>query len=243
MPSKKRVRKPDTSPYVHQSKKKPVNLTLDCRIPWTEKQLEFFRLAQDKNTKIIYALGPAGTSKTLVAVYQAILALKDKKVSDIVYLRSVVESSTQKMGFLPGTLDDKLDPYLEPLLDKVDEILDKDNKKLLLDNELVAGKPINYLRGCQFSGKFVILDEAQNLDKKEFTTFLTRIGEFSKVMICGDEMQSDINGRSALPRMAELFDNDESRENGIHVFRFGTEDIVRSTILKFIVEKLEKYEE
>lgn len=240
---KRSRKKPDNSPYVFQSKKKAVELKMNCRVPWTEKQKEYFRLGQHKDTKALITLGPAGTSKTLCAVYLALSALMEKKVSDIVYLRSVVESSTQKMGFLPGSLEDKLDPYLEPLIDKVDEILDSQNKKLLLDNNLATGKPINYLRGCQFSGKAVILDEAQNLDKKEFTTFLTRIGEFSKVIICGDELQSDINGRSALPRIADLFDNKESREQGIHVFRFGTEDIVRSQFVKFVVEKLEKYEE
>lgn len=241
MPKPKRVKRPDTSPYVHQDKKKDINIKLDCRVPWTAKQLEFFRLAQDKNTKLIFLVGPSGTSKSLVSVFSALTALSEKKVSDIIYLRSIVESSNNKMGFLPGSLDQKLDPYLEPLLDKVDECVSTETKKLLLENGLILGRPINFLRGCQFAGKYVIFDEIQNINMKEAVTFLTRIGEFSKVIACGDTMQSDINGQSALPILLNIFDSEESREQGIHIFRFGKEDIVRSKLVAHIVDVIEKY--
>ena len=183
----------------------------------------------------------AGTSKTLISTYAGLLALADKKVSDIVYIRSVVESASSKLGFLPGDMDEKFGPYLEPLMDKLDEVVGPEITKILVQNELVGARPVNYLRGCQFAGKFVIADEAQNFTVGELTTLVTRIGEFSKVIICGDPMQSDI-GNSGFNKFIQLFDNPESAIAGIKVFKFGEEDIVRSKILKFIVTKLKELE-
>lgn len=243
MPTKKRAaRKKDTSPYVCQKKKKDIHFSTETSIPWTDKQHEFLKLIQDKHTKVIFLSGVAGTSKTLISVYAGLLALAEKKVSDIVYIRSAVESASSKLGFLPGELDDKFGPYLEPLADKLDELLGPDVTKILMQNEMVSARPINYLRGCQFAGKFVIADEAQNFTISELTTLVTRIGEFSKVIICGDPMQSDIGSNSGFSKFVNVFDNSESSIAGIEVFRFGEEDIVRSKILKFIVEKLKVFE-
>ncbi|REK56927.1 MAG: hypothetical protein DWQ49_09470 [Bacteroidetes bacterium] len=234
--SKKRA---DNSPYVHQRRKVELDLKIG-ELPWTPKQMEFIRLAQMKETKVMFVSGPAGVSKTILAAYCALHFLNDKKVSDILYLRSVVESSTSKMGFLPGLIEEKISPYLQPLMDKLDELLYKPDVKKITDSGRVDGRPINYLRGAHWAGKCVVLDEAQNCDKKELTTIMTRIGEFCKVFILGDPMQSDINGRTAFEPFCEAFDSIEAQERGIHVFRFSTEDIVRSEILKYIVSIIDE---
>lgn len=242
MSTKKRAtRKTDTSPYVHQKKKKDISFSTETNIPWTDKQQDFLKLIHDKNTKVVFLSGVAGTSKTLISVYAGLLALAEKRMSDVVYIRSAVESASTKLGFLPGELEDKFGPYLEPLADKLDELVGPDITKILMQNELVSARPINYLRGCQFAGKFVIADEAQNFTVKELTTLVTRIGEFSKIIICGDPMQDDI-GNSGFNKFIDIFDNPESAVAGIQVFKFSEDDIVRSKILKFIVGKLKQLE-
>jgi phosphate starvation-inducible PhoH-like protein len=233
------ARRPDTSPYVCSNKKQGLSFNIDCKIPWTEKQLDFFDLVADKECKVIFISGPAGVSKTLISVYTSLLLLKEKKVSEIVYVRTAIESASKSLGALPGTLDEKLSVYIEPILDKLEEIIGKENSKNLLERGLVTARPINYLRGCQFSSKAIIFDEAQNSTMSEMTTFLTRIGEFSKIFICGDPSQADIRD-SSFEKTLRLFDNIEAEDNGIFIFEFDEEDILRSEILKFIVKRLKQ---
>lgn len=227
--------KKDTSPYVYQSKKRDVNVNISEKIPFTPRQMEFIRLAQDKETKIIFVEGPAGTSKTLLSTYVALHALVQKKVSDVIYIRSAVESASHRLGFLPGEMDDKFSPYLSPLLDKLEELVGPASAEKLVRDKFVEGRPINYLRGCHFAAKYIIVDEAQNFNKHELTTCLTRTGEFSKVVVCGDTMQSDIGDNSAFKQFFNAFNTRSSRAKGIHTFKFTDEDIVRSKILKHIV--------
>ena len=111
---------------------------------------------------------------------------------------------------------------------------------MLFEEGIVSCAPINYLRGASWKNKIVLADEAQNFTKKELITLITRIGEDTKYFICGDLMQSDINGKSGLNEIAKIFDDEESKKNGIHVFTFDKKDILRSEILKFIISKLEK---
>jgi phosphate starvation-inducible PhoH-like protein len=235
----KKQTKKDTSPYVFQNKKRNVNATLSEKIPFTDRQLEYIQLAQDKKVKMVFTAGPAGTAKTLLATYIALNALIQKKVSDIVYIRSAVESASHRLGFLPGEMEDKFSPYLSPLMDKLDELVGEADAEKLVKEDFVVGRPINYLRGCHFAGKFIIVDEAQNFDRHELITCLTRIGEFSKIIVCGDPMQSDINGKSAFLPFFNAFNTRHSRKNGIFTFRFDTEDIVRSEFVKHVVEVAE----
>jgi phosphate starvation-inducible PhoH-like protein len=239
MATKKQPKK-DTSPYVNQDKKQDAKISISEKIPWTDKQYDFFKQINDKHCKVMFLSGVAGTSKTILSVYSALKAINEKKVSDLVYLRAIVESSSSKLGFLPGSESDKVSPYLEPLMDKLIELVGFQAAEILIQKKLVSARPINFLRGCQFSGKYIILDEAQNLTFSEMQTFLTRIGEFSKVIICGDPNQSDIGNKSAFTKVFSAFDNEDSQKNGIFTFSFGKEDIVRSKILKYIVEVLEK---
>jgi phosphate starvation-inducible PhoH-like protein len=142
------------------------------------------------------------------------------------------------MGALPGFINDKFSVYQEPLLDKLTELLPKNEIDMLQKDSRITGLPVNYLRGLNWNAKVIIADEAQNLNVKELTTFVTRIGEYSKVMVLGDPEQTDLNGKSGFFKFVNLFDDDESKENGIYIFRFTEEDVVRSKLVKFIVKKL-----
>ena len=228
--------KPDNSPIIPQRSKLKSVLKIYQR-ELTDKQKQFLALAADKTAKVIFVSGPAGTSKTFLAVYHALNMINEKRVSDLVYIRSAVECSDAKLGFLPGEADEKMTPYIQPLLDKLTEMLPKGDIDILLKEERVTGVPVGFLRGLNWNAKAIIADEAQNMTFKELFTLITRTGEFSKVFILGDPEQSDINGKSGFIKMIGHFDDEESRANGIHVFRFNEDDIVRSGLVQFIIKK------
>jgi len=207
----------------------------------TELLKEFLKLALDNNTKIMFLSGPSGSSKSFLATLAVLELMNLKKVSDLLYIRSIVESSDNKMGYLPGSAEEKLSPYLEPLMEKLDELLFAADINTLLKEKRVDGKPTGFLRGLSWNAKGIIMDEAQNSTFRELVTLLTRVGHFSKLFICGDPMQSDINGKSGFEKMCNVFNDVESKEKGIHVFYLTEEDIVRSEIVKYIVKKLELY--
>lgn len=231
--------KQDHSPVIPQRSKFKGVLKIYQR-NLTDTQKHFLELASDKTAKLIFVSGPAGTSKTFLSVYHALTMINEKRVSDLVYIRSAVESSDAKLGFLPGEADEKMSPYIQPLLDKMSELLPKGDIDVLLKEERVVGIPVGFLRGLNWNARVIIADEAQNMSFKELFTLITRIGEFSKVFILGDPEQSDINGRSGFIKMIGQFDDEESRQNGIHVFRFTEEDIVRSGLVQFIIKKVKK---
>ena len=231
----------DKSPIVHQAQKLERPVIIRQRPDLTNKQKEFLKLALDNNTKIMFISGPSGSSKSFLATLAVLELMNLKKVSDLVYIRSIVESSDNKMGYLPGSAEEKLTPYLEPLMEKLDELLFAADINVLLKEKRIDGKPTGFLRGLSWNAKGIIMDEAQNSTFKELTTLLARVGHFSKLFVCGDPMQSDINGKSGFEKMCNIFSDQESREKGIHVFYLTEEDIVRSEIVKFIVKKLELY--
>ncbi len=189
----------------------------------------------------MFLSGPSGSSKSFLATLAVLELMNLKKVSDLLYIRSIVESSDNKMGYLPGSAEEKLSPYLEPLMEKLDELLFAADINTLLKEKRVDGKPTGFLRGLSWNAKGIIMDEAQNSTFRELVTLLTRVGHFSKLFICGDPMQSDINGKSGFEKMCNVFNDVESKEKGIHVFYLTEEDIVRSEIVKYIVKKLELY--
>jgi len=238
-PTQNQDHKLDKSPIIPQRSKLKHNLTIFQR-ELTDTQKQFLELAFDKNTKMMFVSGAAGTSKTFMAVYAALTLIDQKRMSDIVYVRSVVESSDSKIGFLPGEVGDKLAPYIDPLMDKLEELLPRGDIEVLKKDNRITGIPVGFLRGRNWNAKVIIADEAQNMSFKELVTLITRIGEFSKVFILGDPGQSDINGRSGFIRMIELFGDESDKAEGIHVFRFTADDIVRSRLVRHIVKKLEK---
>lgn len=213
------------------------------QLPWTDKQKEFFRIALDYNTKIVFVNGPAGTSKTLLSVYCGLQLLNMKAISDIMYLRSAVESSESKLGFLPGSADDKLKFYNLPFLDKLDELLITTKPEKLEEEKRVSMFPVNFARGMNWKGKCIILDEAQNSTLKEITTVLTRMGEGSRCFVLADPMQTDLRAdyqQGAFEKLEKIFSDEESMQMGIYNFNFTEEDIMRSELVKFIVQKINK---
>ena len=229
----------DTSPIIPQ-RNKIRNLLSIYQRNLNEKQKQFLELVMDKNTKVVFVSGPAGTSKTYMSVYCALTLLNQRRVSDLIYIRSAVESSDTKLGFLPGEADEKMAPYLAPLIDKLVELLPKSDIDTLKKENRISSIPVGFLRGLNWNAKVVIADEAQNMTFKELFTLITRTGEFSKMFILGDPDQSDINGKSGFIKMMSYFDDEESRANGIQVFRFTDDDIVRSGLVQFIIKKVKK---
>jgi phosphate starvation-inducible PhoH-like protein len=206
----------------------------------TDKQKSFAQIAFDKNTKIIFINGPAGSSKTFLAVYCALHMLNMNPRAELKYIRTIAESGERGLGSLPGTVDEKFNPFMMPLYDKLDELLPMSQSKYLETNGFIEALPINFLRGATWNDKVIIADESQNYSTKELVTLLTRIGEGTKMFICGDAMQSDIGNKSGFTRVYDLFNNKESEERGIYCFQFDEDDIMRSEILKYIVHMFKK---
>lgn len=228
------------SPYVYQRDK--IDFSLNVReLPWTEKQKEIIKLFLDKNTKMLILKGPAGTSKTLLGIYLGLHLLNDKKVSDMILVRSAVESSDAKLGYLPGSVDEKMSCYVTPFKDKLTELLKKNEVDKLEKDDRIVTCPINYLRGLHFAVKFICADELQNSTRKEIQTLLSRMGEFSKVMLCGDTEQIDLPyGKSGFQDVYDMFNDEESKNMGIYCVELGEEDIVRSEFCKYVTNKFKK---
>ena len=227
----------DNSPYVFQRDK--INYDLKIKeLPWTEKQKAIIELITHKNTKIVFLNGPAGSSKSLLAVYCALKLLNTKRVTEIIYVRSIIESATKSLGSLPGESSDKFRPFALPLADKLEELLrDHDVKRLFLEERLKP-TPVNYLRGASFNVNFVIADEMQNAVYSEIQTIMTRMGQFSKLIVCGDPAQSDLqHGKSGFLDVYNAFNNSGAAEKGIFCVELTEEDILRSDICKYIVLK------
>ena len=211
------------------------------QLPWTDKQKDFFKVALNHDTRIMFVNGPAGTSKSLLAVYCGLQLLNMKAISDIMYLRSAVESSDSKLGYLPGTAEDKLRFYNLPFLDKLDELLPTTRAEKLEQEGRISMFPVNFARGMNWRSKCVILDEAQNSSMKEITTVLTRLGQGSRCFVLADPMQTDLRNRDQIGGFEALyktFSDQQSQEMGIHTFEFNTDDIMRSALCKFIVKKI-----
>ena len=213
------------------------------QFPWTEKQKEFFKIALDPSTNIVLVDGPAGTSKTLLATYCALQLLNMKVISDIMYLRSAVESSDRSLGYLPGSAEEKLRFFNLPFLDKLDELLVSTRVEKLEQEGRVSMFPVNFARGMNWTNKCIILDEAQNSTVKEITTVLTRLGKNSRCFILADPMQTDLkheDKQGGFKGMMRVFSDEESHNMGIKTFRFNEDDIMRSELVKFLVKKLKE---
>lgn len=234
------VEKVDKSPIIHQKSKIKNTLKIFDRPDLTVNQKNFLNLALGKDVRMLFVSGPAGSTKSYLAVYSALKLLNDRKISDLIYIRSAVESADSHLGFLPGLISDKMHPYIQPLIDKLEELIPADQIVQLTKEERIVGMPINFLRGLNFNAKAIIGDEFQNCTYKEILTFITRAGEFSKVFILGDPDQSDIGSKSGFVKMMEQFDDVESRSNGIYTFKFDETDILRSGLVRYIITKLNK---
>jgi len=227
--------KQDRSPKVVQKNKIDFELRIK-ELNWTENQRAFLDLALDPHTQIMIVKGCAGTSKTSISIFTMLQLLNQKKVSDLILVRGNVESADSKMGYLPGNSSEKIQPFMMPFLDKLDMFLSPaEIKKLESENRLVC-QPLGFLRGLDYQVKALCLDEAQNSSVKEILTFLSRIGRYCKTFVCGDPEQADIKN-SGFDIVYNLFNNQESRDQGIYCWEFTEEDVMRSDLCKFITKK------
>jgi phosphate starvation-inducible protein PhoH and related proteins len=191
--------------------------------------------AIDENT-ITFGIGPAGTGKTYLAVAKAVNALYSKQISRIILTRPAVEAG-ERLGFLPGTLSDKIDPYLRPLFDALQEMLEGEILTKLMESGVIEVAPLAYMRGRTLNDSFIILDEAQNTTGEQMKMFLTRLGFNSKMVITGDTTQVDLpGGKSGLSIATSiLIDVD-----GLAVERLTSKDVVRHELVTRIVDAYEK---
>jgi phosphate starvation-inducible PhoH-like protein len=235
---KKKLEERDSSPYT-EKKKTSIALNLKIReLPWTEKQKKFIELALDKKTKVVFVKGVAGTAKTILATYCSLLKMQEKKINEIYYSRIPVESSIHGIGYIKGDADEKMHPYIQPLQDKLNELLPVGDFKALMTQDRIHGIPVGFLRGLNISNASFIMDEAQNCRVEDLLLVMSRMAKFSTLFILGDAQQSDIK-KSGFERVFELFNDDSSKRLGIHTFEFDKSDIVRSEILSFIIDKFE----
>jgi len=214
------------------------NFKIDSKFKLTDTHKSFVELCFNSETKIAFVDGPAGTAKTYCAAYAALHMLKSHRVDEVVYIRSIIESASKSMGALPGEVDDKFLPWTLPLQEKLSELISSSTINTLFSTNTVKAIPVNYVRGLTFKDSMVIVDEAQNLTKSELITILTRFGEDSKMLVIGDALQSDINGKSGFEEIYNKFNDRDSEDNGVFCFKFTEDDILRSEMLKFIVKKL-----
>jgi phosphate starvation-inducible PhoH-like protein len=187
---------------------------------------------------IVFGIGPAGTGKTYLAMAKAVQALQRKEVSRIILTRPAVEAG-ERLGFLPGTLTDKIDPYLRPLYDALNEMLDPELVPKLLAAGTVEVAPLAYMRGRTLNDSFIVLDEAQNTTPEQMKMFLTRLGFGSRMVVTGDITQVDLpTGASGLQLVTRVL----SDVDDIHFSRLGSEDVVRHSLVGRIVDAYTKYD-
>lgn len=205
--------------------------------PKTAGQQQYVQ-AIDENT-IVFGIGPAGTGKTYLAMAKAIQALQRKEVSRIILTRPAVEAG-ERLGFLPGTLTDKIDPYLRPLFDALNEMLDPELVPKLLSVGTIEVAPLAYMRGRTLNDSFIVLDEAQNTSPEQMKMFLTRLGFGSKMVITGDITQVDVpQGVSGLRTVTEIL----GEVPDIHFARLTAQDVVRHSLVGRIVDAYSAYDE
>ncbi len=193
-------------------------------------------VASFEQKDLLFAIGPAGTGKTFVAISLAVRALKNKQVRRIILSRPAVEAG-EKLGFLPGEMKDKLDPYLQPLYDALEEMIPLQRLRDYMDSGIIQIAPLAYMRGRTLNDAVVILDEAQNTTDHQMKMFLTRLGHNSKMIVTGDVTQIDLprGVRSGLKTALDLLQG----VSPISIVRFDKSDIVRHPLVQLIVEAYE----
>ncbi len=203
--------------------------------PKSANQRKYIQAIQEKD--VVFGIGVAGTGKTYLAVAMAVQALMQKQVNRIVLARPAVEAG-EKLGFLPGDLQDKVDPYLRPLYDALFDLMDYERVTRLLEKRVVEVAPLAFMRGRTLSDAFIILDEAQNTTSEQMKMFLTRIGFGSKAVITGDVTQVDLptGKRSGLIEAERILSNLE----GIEFVYFTEKDVVRHKLVQMIIRAYEE---
>ncbi|MBQ1770173.1 MAG: PhoH family protein [Turicibacter sp.] len=201
----------------------------------TFNQKDYYRKIQDND--LVFGIGPAGTGKTYLAVVIGVALLKKNIVRKIILTRPVVEAG-ENLGFLPGDLKEKVDPYLRPLYDALYDVLGLEQTEKMIERGIIEIAPLAYMRGRTLEDAYIILDEAQNTTKQQMKMFLTRLGFNSKMVVTGDETQIDLPKpvKSGLKHAKEILHD----VKGIEFVQFETVDVVRHTLVQKIIESYEK---
>lgn len=201
-------------------------------------QQEYLRILQERD--IVFGLGPAGTGKTYLAVAVAVLALKNKLVSRLILTRPAVEAG-EKLGFLPGDMQEKVDPYLRPLYDALYEFLGEETFQKYMEKGIIEVAPLAFMRGRTLDDAYIILDEAQNTTPEQIKMFLTRLGFGSKMVITGDLTQIDlpVNRKSGLQVVQDILKDIP----GIEFVYLTDQDVVRHDLVQKIIDAYQKYDE
>ena len=218
----------DNEPIVYGSNGKRI-------IAKTKNQKQIVSL--HKKNDLLFVIGPAGTGKTYVSVALGVKALKEKKVKKIIITRPVVEAG-ENLGFLPGDLQDKIDPYLQPIYDALQDMIPIQKMKKYIENKTIDIAPLAYMRGRTLKNAFILLDEAQNTTKSQLKMFLTRLGENSKMIVTGDISQVDLRK----DRSSGLIDAKEKLKdvNGIGFTLLDSSDVLRHRLVKKILDKYKR---
>ncbi len=203
----------------------------------TENQRKMVTAAAEND--LVFAVGPAGTGKTYTAVAIAVKALKNKEVKKIIITRPAVEAG-ENLGFLPGDLKEKIDPYLRPIYDALDDMIPPDKLKLMIESRTIEIAPLAYMRGRTLNNAFILLDEAQNTTSMQLKMFLTRMGAKSKTIITGDQTQIDLpkSQTSGLKQGLQILQNIK----GIAFVTLDGSDVLRHRLVKDIIKAYEKVE-
>ena len=191
------------------------------------------------NNNLVFGIGPAGTGKTYLAVALAVAGLKNNKIKKVILTRPAVEAG-ESLGFLPGDLKEKIDPYLVPLYDALEEMLGKQTMQGLLEKGVIEIAPLAYMRGRTLENAFVILDEAQNATRMQMKMFLTRLGFSSKMVVTGDPSQTDLtkNQKPSLSEIPKILGNMED----VKIIEFEKLDVIRHPLVQKILERYDAYE-
>lgn len=187
--------------------------------------------------QITFCYGPAGTSKTYTACYAALKMLENKEIDKVILCKPIQEAG-EKLGFLPGEIDEKIAPYIQSYKSNIEKIIGAEKTKIMFDKKIFDFEPLAYMRGNTYDNSLMILDEAQNADWKQLMLFVTRMGKDSKVVVAGDVSQHDIvKSKVSLPAFIEML----SGIKGVGIHTFGEKDIVRAKILQEIVNRYDKW--
>lgn len=229
----------DNSPKVHQKKKIDIELHIK-EFKWTPRQQEIIDSALKKDTRLTFIDGIYGSGKSLLGVYICLKLLQAKKISNILYVRNAVQSGSGTLGFLAGNLNEKFEPFMLPMMQKLEELLPKSEAEALVKNGIVEAMPSCLIRGANYAAYGIIVDEIGCMTKDDITLILSRAGEFTHVFGIGDSNQVDIKN-SGFREVFNMFNDQEARENGVYAYELQEEmDIMRSKLVRFVMGRIRR---